>query len=64
MQRIMLIQESKKAKAKRQVLHGGHEGRIITSEIVLSSGKLVVTMEGTYNATFFGVRPVICIMQE
>lgn len=28
-QRIMLIQESKKAKAKRQVLHGGHEGRIL-----------------------------------
>ena len=39
-------------------------GSNITSEIVLSSGKLVVTMEGTYNATFFGVRPVICIMQE
>ena len=53
-----------KSKSQETSVAWWARGSNITSEIVLSSGKLVVTMEGTYNATFFGVRPVICIMQE
>ena len=53
-----------KSKSQETSFEWWARGSILTSETVLPSGKISVRIDAKYNATAFGVRPVICIAQN